>query len=127
MINTKSESNNYKLVEQGDIKETVLGSSTSVKYTHDITCAEDPTTFDYIVIYMHTPSSDRNVMCIAKYYNGNWYTLSTSTVYRTISLLITTNGTSMHIEVSEWLNSSNNNGVKIDGVVGVNRGGVINS
>jgi len=123
MINTKSESTSYKLVEQGDIKETVLGSSEKTSYTHDITCVEDPTTFDYIVIYMNAPGGDRNVMCIAKYYNGKWYHLSTSTVNRTISLLITTNGTSMHIEVAEWINSSNNNGVKIDGVVGVNRGG----
>lgn len=47
MINTKSESNNYKLVEQGDIKETVLGSSTKSAYTHTVTLSEDPSNFDY--------------------------------------------------------------------------------
>lgn len=127
MINAKSESTSYKLVEQGDIKETVLGSSTKTDYTHTITCTQDPTSFDYLLIYTFAPSGKRNALCVAKYYNGKWYTMASATVNRTIALQITSSGTSLSIEIEEWTNSSANNGCQIDAVVGVNRGGVINS
>ena len=125
MIIAKMNSMIHNLVEQKDINEVVLGSSNSLKYTHTITCPEEPTKFDYIVIYMHAPGGNRDVMCVAKYYKGTWYQLSSPTVYRTISLLVSNSGTSLRIEVAEWLSSSNNNGVTIPAVVGVNRGGAI--
>lgn len=115
----------HNLVEQKDINEVVLGSSNSLNYVHTIICPEDPTKYDYIIIYMHAPGGGRNVMCVAKYYKGAWYQLSSPTVYRTISLLVSNSGTSLRLEVAEWLNSSSNNGVTIPAVVGVNRGGAL--
>lgn len=124
MIIAKMNSMIHNLVEQKDIKETVIGSHKSVEYVHNITCTQDPTSFDYLLIYVFAPGGKRNALCAAKYYNGQWYTLAPATVYRTISLLITSSGTSLRIEIAEWLNSSNNNGCQIDAVVGINRGGV---
>lgn len=125
MILGKCNKKSHKLVEQEDISETVLWSSTSTsnKYTYDITLSKDPTKYDYLLLYMYAPSGKRNVLCIAKYFSGSWYAVSSATVYRTISLALTSTSTSMHVEVAEWFNSSNNNGVQLRGVVGVNRGG----
>ena len=123
MILTKFNSTLHKLVEQKDIKETVIGSHKSVDYVHNITCTQDPTSFDYLLIYVFAPGGKRNTICAAKYYNGKWYNLASATVYRTISLLISSSGTSLRIEIAEWANSSSNNGCQIDAVVGVNRGG----
>lgn len=124
MIIAKMNSMIHNLVEQKDIKETVIGSHKSVDYVHNITCTQDPTSFDYLLIYVFAPGGKRNTICIAKYYNGKWYNLAPATVYRTISLLITSSGTSLRIEIAEWASSSSNNGCQIDAVVGVNRGGV---
>lgn len=124
MILTKFNNTLHKLVEQKDIKETVIGSHKSVDYVHNITCTQDPTSFDYLLIYVFAPGGKRNALCAAKYYNDQWYPLAPATVYRTISLLVTSSGTSLRIEIAEWLNSSSNNGCRIDAVVGVNRGGV---
>lgn len=126
MILGKCNKKSHKLVEQEDISETVLWSSTSTsnKYTYDITLSKDPTKYDYLLLYMYAPSGKHNVLCIAKYFSGSWYAVSSATVYRTISLALTSTSTSMHVEVAEWFNSSNNNGVQLRGVVGVNRGGV---
>lgn len=123
MIIAKMNSMIHNLVEQKDIKETVIGSHKSVDYVHNITCTQDPTSFDYLLIYVFAPGGKRNTICAAKYYNGKWYNLASATVYRTISLLITSSGTSLRIEIAEWANSSSNNGCQIDAVVGVNRGG----
>ena len=124
MIIAKMNNMIHNLVEQKDIKETVIGSHKSVDYVHNITCTQDPTSFDYLLIYTFAPGGKRNALCVAKYYNGQWYHMASATVYRTISLLITSSGTSLRIEIAEWANSSSNNGCQIDAVVGVNRGGV---
>lgn len=125
MIITKFNSAVHNLVEQKDIKETVLWSSTSTsnKYTYDITLSEDPTKYDYLLLYMYAPSGGKDTICLAKYYGGKWYTMASATVYRTMSITMKSTGSSMHVEVAEWLNSSNNNGIQLRGVVGVNRGG----
>lgn len=123
MIIAKMNSMIHNLVEQKDIKEVVIGSHKSVDYGHNITCTQDPTSFDYLLIYTFAPGGKRNVICVAKYYHGNWYTLAPATVNRTISLQITSSGTSLRIDIAEWVNASANNGCQIDAVVGVNRGG----
>ena len=122
MIVAKFNNTLHKLVEQKDIKETVIGSHKSVDYVHNITCTQDPTSFDYLLIYVFAPGVNRNALCVAKYYNGQWYPMAPATVYRTISLLVTSSGTSLRIEIAEWMSSSSNNGCRIDAVVGVNRG-----
>lgn len=125
MINTKSESTSYKLVEQGDIKETVLlASSTNTAYTHNVTLSEDPSNFDYLIILVTGGSSHNKRMCYAKKHGGTWYTNSSSTDYRHLEVGINSqSGTSMQIKVSEWESKSVNGGCVIDSIIGVNRGG----
>lgn len=113
----------HNLVEQKDIKETVIGSHNTSAYTHNITVSKDPTKFDYLLIYMYAPGSTRNVVGVAKYYGGKWYTMGPVSDYRGVSIRVESSGTSMTIKLEEWLNSSNNSGVSIIAVVGVNRGG----
>lgn len=129
MINTKSESTSYKLVEQGDIKETVLlASSTKTAYTHDVTLSENPSNFDYLIILVTGGNSQNKRMCYAKKHGGTWYTNSSSTDYRHIGIGIDSqSGTSMRISTAEWESKSSNSGCAIDSIIGVNRGGVINS
>lgn len=128
MINTKSESNNYKLVEQGDIKETVLGSSTKAAYTHTVTLSEDPSNFDYLIILVTGGASNNKRMCYAKKHGDTWYTNSSPTDYRHLEVGINSqSGTSMQIKVAEWESKSVNSKCAIDSIIGVNRGGVINS
>lgn len=124
MINTKSESNNYKLVEQGDIKETVLGSSTKSAYTHTVTLSEDPSNFDYLIILVTGGNSQNKRMCFAKKHGDTWYTNSSSTDYRHLEVGINSqSGTSMQIKVAEWESKSVNGGCAIDSIIGVNRVG----
>lgn len=124
MINTKSESKNYKLVEQGDIKETVLGSSTGTSYTHNVTLSEDPSNFDYLIILVTGGNSKNKRMCYAKKHGNTWYTNTSDTDYRHIGLGIDSqSGTNMTISVAEWESKSVNGGCAIDSIIGVNRGG----
>ena len=124
MINTKSESNNYKLVEQGDIKETVLGSSTNTAYTHNVTLSEDPSNFDYLIILVTGGASNNKRMCYAKKHGDTWYTNSSPTDYRHLEVGINSqSGTSMQIKVAEWESKSVNGKCSIDSIIGVNRGG----
>ena len=128
MINAKSESKNYKLVEQGDIKETVLGSSTNTAYTHNVTLSEDPSNFDYLIILVTGGASNNKRMCYAKKHGDTWYTNSSPTDYRHLEVGINSqSGTSMQIKVAEWESKSVNSQCVIDSIIGVNRGGVINS
>lgn len=128
MINAKSESTSYKLVEQGDIKETVLGSSTNIAREHDVTLSEDPSNFDYLIILVTSGASNYNKLCYAKKHGDTWYSNSSPTDYRHITISITNqSGTSMKITVAEWESKSVNYGCSIDSIIGVNRGGVINS
>lgn len=113
----------HNLVEQKDIKETVIGSHNAVAYTHKITVSEDPTKFDYLLLYMYAPSSARNLVGVVKYYGGKWYTMAPVADYRGVAIRVASSGTSMTINLEEWLNSANNNGVSIIAIVGVNRGG----
>ena len=124
MINTKSESNNYKLVEQGDIKETVLGSSTKAAYTHTVTLSEDPSNFDYLIILVTGGNSKNKRMCFAKKHGDTWYTNTSPTDYRQLGLGIDSqSGTTMTISVAEWESKSVNGNCSIDSIIGVNRGG----
>lgn len=124
MINAKSESKSYKLVEQGDIKETVLGSSTNTAYTHNVTLSEDPSNFDYLIILVTGGASNNKRMCYAKKHGDTWYTNSSSTDYRHLEVGINSqSGTSMQIKVAEWESKSVNGGCAIDSIIGVNRGG----
>lgn len=125
MINAKSESTSYKLVEQGDIKETVLlASSTNADYAHNVTLSEDPSNFDYLIILVHAVNSDRQRICYAKKIGDTWYTNSSSTDYRHLELGITSqSGTSMTINTTEWESKSLNGKCAIDIIIGVNRGG----
>lgn len=125
MINTKSESTSYKLVEQGDIKETVLlASSTNTAYIHNVTLSEDPSNFDYLIILVTSGNSDSSRMCFAKKHGDTWYTNTSSTDYRHLGLGIDSqSGTSMKISVAEWESKSVNGGCAIDSIIGVNRGG----
>lgn len=126
MINTKSESNNYKLVEQGDIKETVLGSSTKAAYTHTVTLSEDPSNFDYLIILVTGGNSQNKRMCFAKKHGDTWYTNASPTDYRHLGLGIDSqSGTTMTISVAEWESKSVNGNCSIDSIIGVNRGGVL--
>lgn len=126
MINTKSESNNYKLVEQGDIKETVLGSSTKAAYTHTVTLSEDPSNFDYLIILVTGGNSKNKRMCFAKKHGDTWYTNTSPTDYRQLGLGIDSqSGTTMTISVAEWESKSVNGNCSIDSIIGVNRGGVL--
>ena len=59
MIIAKMNSMIHNLVEQKDIKETVIGSHKSVDYVHTITCTQDPTSFDYLLIYVFAPGGKR--------------------------------------------------------------------
>lgn len=128
MINAKSESKSYKLVEQGDIKETVLGSSTNTAYTHNVTLSEDPSNFDYLIILVTGGASNNKRMCYAKKHGDTWYTNSSPTDYRNLEVRINSqSGTSMQIKVAEWESKSVNSQCAIDSIIGVNRGGVINS
>lgn len=113
----------HNLVEQKDIKETVIGSHNTSAYTHNITVSKDPTKFDYLLIYMYAPESTRNVVGVAKYYGGKWYTMAPQADYRGIGIRVESSGTSMTIRTEEWVNFSNNSGVSIIAIVGVNRGG----
>lgn len=113
----------HNLVEQKDIKETVIGSHNTTAYTHNITVSKDSTKFDYLLIYMYAPGSTRNVVGVAKYYGGKWYTMAPQADYRGIGISVESSGTSMTIRTEEWVNSSNNSGVSIIAIVGVNRGG----
>lgn len=123
MIVAKSLNKVHNLVEQKDIKETVIGSHNTTAYTHKITVSTDPTKFDYLLIYMLAPSSNRNLVGVAKYYGGKWYTMAPQADYRGIGISVESSGTSMTIRTEEWVNSSNNSGVSIIAIVGVNRGG----
>lgn len=123
MIIAKMNSMIHNLVEQKDIKETVIGSHNTSAYTHNITVSKDPTKFDYLLIYMYAPGSARNVVGVAKYYGGKWYTMGPVSDYRGVGIRVKSSGTSMTINLEEWLNSSNNSGVSIIAIVGVNRGG----
>lgn len=113
----------HNLVEQKDIKETVIGSHNTSAYTHNITVSKDPTKFDYLLIYMYAPGSAKNVVGAAKYYGGKWYTMGPVADYRGVGISVKSSGTSMTIKLEEWVNSSNNSGVSIIAIVGVNRGG----
>ena len=113
----------HNLVEQKDIKETVIGSHNATAYTHKITVSEDPTKFDYLLIYMYAPGSKKNLVGVAKYYGGKWYTMGPVADYRGVGIRVESSGTSMTIRSEEWLNSANNSGVNIVAIVGVNRGG----
>ena len=124
MILTKFNNTLHKLVEQKDIKETVIGSHNTTAYTNNITVSTDPTKFDYLLIYMLAPNSKRNLVGVAKYYGGKWYTMGPVSDYRGIGIRVESSGTSMTIILEEWVNSSNNSGVNIIAIVGVNRGGV---
>jgi hypothetical protein len=124
MINTKSESKSYKLVEQGDIKETVIGSSTKTAYTHTVTLSEDPSNFDYLIILVTSGNSHNKRMCYAQKHGDTWYTNTSATDYRHIGLGIDSqSGTSITISVAEWESKSVNGGCSIDSIIGVNRGG----
>lgn len=124
MINAKSESKSYKLVEQGDIKETVLGSSTNTAYTHNVTLSEDPSNFDYLIILVTGGASNNKRMCYAKKHGDTWYTNSSPTDYRHLEVGINSqSGTSMQIKVAEWESKSVNGQCAIDSIIGVNRGG----
>ena len=124
MINTKSESTSYKLVEQGDIKETVLGSSTNNAYTHNVTLSEDPSNFDYLIILVTSGASNNKRMCYAKKHGDTWYTNTSATDYRSIGIGIDSqSGTSMRISTAEWESKSVNSQCAIDSIIGVNRGG----
>lgn len=123
MIIAKMNSMIHNLVEQKDIKETVIGSHNTTAYTHNITVSKDPTKFDYLLIYMYAPGSTKNVVGAAKYYGGKWYTMAPQADYRGIGICVESSGTSMTIKLEEWVNSSNNSGVSIIAIVGVNRGG----
>jgi len=123
MIIAKMNSMIHNLVEQKDIKETVIGSHNTSAYTHNITVSKDPTKFDYLLIYMYAPGSTRNVVGVAKYYGGKWYTMAPQADYRGIGIRVESSGTSMTIRTEEWVSSSNNSGVSIIAIVGVNRGG----
>lgn len=124
MINAKSESKSYKLVEQGDIKETVLGSSTNTAYTHNVTLSEDPSNFDYLIILVTGGASNNKRMCYAKKHGDTWYTNSSPTDYRHLEVGINSqSGTSMQIKVAEWESKSVNSQCAIDSIIGVNRGG----
>ena len=124
MINAKSESKSYKLVEQGDIKETVLGSSTNTAYTHNVTLSEDPSNFDYLIILVTGGASNNKRMCYAKKHGDTWYTNASPTDYRNISISIASqSGTSMQINTAEWASKSLNYGCAIDSIIGVKRGG----
>lgn len=123
MINAKSESKSYKLVEQGDIKETVLGSSTNTAYTHNVTLSEDPSNFDYLIILVTGGASNNKRMCYAKKHGDTWYTNSSPTDYRHLEVGINSqSGTSMQIKVAEWESKSVNSQCAIDSIIGVNRG-----
>lgn len=124
MIIAKMNSMIHNLVEQKDIKETVIGSHNTTAYTHNITVSKDPTKFDYLLIYMYAPGSTKNVVGAAKYYGGKWYTMGPVADYRGVGVSVKSSGTSMTIKLEEWVNSSNNSGVSIIAIVGVNRGGV---
>ena len=123
MIVAKFLNNVHNLVEQKDIKDTVIGSHNTTSYTHNITVSTDPTKFDYLLIYMLAPSSNRNLVGVAKYYGGKWYTMAPQADYRGVGISVKSSGTSMTIKLEEWVNSSNNSGVSIIAIVGVNRGG----
>ena len=124
MINAKSESTSYKLVEQVDIKETVLlDSKTNVGYKHNVTLSDDPSKFDYLIILV-TSNSDYNKICYAKKHGDAWFTNSSPTDYRHISISIESqSGTSMKIDTTEWESKSTNYGCSINSIIGVNRGG----
>lgn len=124
MIVAKSLNKVHNLVEQKDIKETVIGSHNTTAYTHKITVSTDPTKFDYLLIYMYAPGSKKNVVGAAKYYGGKWYTMGPVADYQGVGISVKSSGTSMTINSAEWANSSNNSGVSIIAIVGVNRGGV---
>lgn len=124
MIVTKFLNATHNLVEQKDIKETVIGSHNTLAYTHNITVSADPTTFDYLLIYVYAKDSARYLFGVAKYYGGKWYTMAPNADYRGIGIRVESSGTSMTIRLEEWLNSGSNTGASIIAVVGVNRGGV---
>lgn len=125
MIVAKFLNNVHNLVEQKDIKETVLfKSKTNVGYTHDVTLSEDPSNYDYLIILVTSGSSDSSRICYAKKHGDIWYTNSSSTDYRNIYIAIgSQSGTSMRINVAEWVSKSLNYGCAIDCIIGVNRGG----
>lgn len=126
MIITKFNSTLHKLVEQKDIKETVLfESKTNVGYEHNVTLSEDPSTFAYLIILVTSGGSNSSRMCYAKKHGDVWYTNSSSTDYRNIYIAIGSQlGTSMKINTAEWVSKSLNYGCAIDCIIGVNRGGV---
>lgn len=125
MIIAKMNSMIHNLVEQKDIKETVLfKSKTNNAYTHNVTLREDPSNFDYLIILVHAVNSDRQRICYAKKIGDTWYTNSSSTDYRHLELGITSqSGTSMTINTTEWESKGLNGKCAIDCIIGVNRGG----
>lgn len=124
MIIAKMNNMIHNLVEQKDIKETVLfESKTSVGYEHNVTLSEDPSTFAYLIILVTSGSSNSSRMCYAKKHGDVWYTNSSSTDYRNIYIAIgSQSGTSMKINTAEWVSKSLNYGCAIDSIIGVNRG-----
>lgn len=126
MILTKFNNTLHKLVEQKDIKETVLfKSKTNIGYEHNLTLSEDPSKYDFLIILVTSGNSDSSRMCYAKKHGGIWYTNSSSTDYRNIYIAIgSQSGTSIKINTAEWVSKSLNYGCAIDAVIGVNRGGV---
>lgn len=112
----------HNLVEQKDIKETVIGASTSEGYNHTITCTVDPTTFDYLILYLYGSGSKANNVVIAKYYNGAWYTTGAVADYRYIAVKLSSSGKTLTANVCDWIDSKTNAGGKITRIVGVNRG-----
>ena len=124
MIVAKFLNNVHNLVEQKDIKETVLfESKTNIGYNHNVTLSEDPSKFDYLIILV-TSNSDYSKICYAKKHGDEWFTNSSPTDYRNISISIASqSGTSMQITTAEWASKSLNYGCAIDSIIGVNRGG----
>ncbi len=124
MIVAKFLNNVHNLVEQKDIKETVIGASTSEGYNHTITCTVDPTTFDYLILYLYGSESKANNVVFAKYYNGTWYTTGAIADYRYIALKLSSKGKTLTANLCDWTDKNVNSGGKITRIVGVNRGGV---
>ena len=115
----------HNLVEQKDIKETVLGSSTNFGYEHSVTLSDDPSNFDYLIILVTSEKSNYNRMCYAKKHGDTWYSNSSPTDYRHISIsILGQSDTSLKINTVEWESKSLNGRCKIDSIIGVNRGGV---
>lgn len=125
MIIAKMNNMIHNLVEQKDIKETVLfESKTSVGYEHNVTLSEDPSTFAYLIILVTGGASNNKRMCYAKKHGDTWYTNSSPTDYRHLEVGINSqSGTSMQIKVAEWESKSVNSQCAIDSIIGVNRGG----